>query len=63
MIYKSKFLGETFESFFLYEEELGSFLICKSLAFDVRIPKEVSLDVSNGIITIEAKEKNNYWVC
>lgn len=60
MIYKTHFMNNEFNSVFVYEEFLGCYLICESKAYDVRIPKEVSISVNGETVEAEAKENNNY---
>ena len=61
MIYKTNFMGKTFESIFIYEDYLGSYLICKSMPYDVRIPKMVSMNVSGEFIDINVSDNNDYY--
>ena len=61
MIYKTNFMEKTFESIFIYEDYLGSYLICKSMPYDVRIPKMVSMNVSGEFIDINVSDNNDYY--
>lgn len=61
MIYKTNFMDKQFESIFIYEDYLGAYLICKSQAYDVRIPRVVSLEIKKDIIDVINKDNNDYF--